>query len=71
MNGISNTPDHGEYTMSSRKSSGKKKRLASAEKSAQSAPRWVDLKKFGMKRSLTRAVKRRKDRHWRRDDLDD
>lgn len=54
--------------MSSRKSSGKKKRLKKKENEAKSAPRWVDLKKFGMKRSLTRAVKRRKSRHWRRDD---
>ncbi|MDY6769216.1 MAG: 50S ribosomal protein L39e [Candidatus Nanohaloarchaea archaeon] len=54
--------------MGSRKSSGKKKRLKKAEKTAQSAPRWVDLKKFGLKRSLTRAVKRRKSRHWRRGD---
>lgn len=57
--------------MSSRKSGGKKKRLKAAEDSAKSAPRWVDLKKFGLKRSLTRAVKRRKDRHWRRDDTEE
>lgn len=54
--------------MSTRKSRAKKKRLKKAEETANSAPRWVDLKKFGMKRSLTRSVKRRKDRHWRRDD---
>jgi len=57
--------------MASRKSSGKKKRLNKAEKTAKSAPRWVDLKKYGLKRSLTRAVKRRKSRHWRRDDTDE
>lgn len=57
--------------MGSRKSRGTKKRLNAAEKEAKSAPRWVDLKKYGMKRSLTRSVKRRKSRHWRRDDLDE
>lgn len=57
--------------MGSRKSGGKKKRLKKAENSAKSAPRWVDLKKYGLKRSLTRAVKRRKSRHWRRDDTDE
>lgn len=57
--------------MGSRKSSGTKKRLKKAENSAKSAPRWVDLKKFGLKRSLTRAVKRRRSRHWRRGDTDE
>ena len=57
--------------MSARKSRGKKKRLKKAENEAQSAPRWVDIKKYGVKRSLTRSVKRRKSRHWRRDDLDE
>ncbi|MCJ7450449.1 MAG: hypothetical protein MUP58_01780 [Candidatus Nanohaloarchaeota archaeon QJJ-9] len=54
--------------MSSRKSKGKKKRLISANKTAKSAPRWVDLRKFGMKRSLSRSVKSRRSRHWRSDD---
>ncbi len=57
--------------MGSRKSRGKKKRLQKEKNRSKSAPRWVDLKKFGMKRSLTRAVKRRSDRHWRRDDTDE
>ncbi len=57
--------------MSSRKSRGTKKRLNKANKEAKSAPRWVDLKKYGMKRSLTRSVKRRRSRHWRRDDTDE
>lgn len=57
--------------MSSRKSRGLKKRLKQAENEAKSAPRWVDLKKYGLKRSLTRAVKRQKSRHWRRNDLDE
>jgi len=54
--------------MGSRKSSGKKNRLIAENKRSKSAPRWVDIKKYGIKRSLTRAVKRRRDRHWRRDD---
>lgn len=54
--------------MGSRKSRGTKKRLAAAKKRAKSAPRWVDLKTYGMKRSMTRSVKRRSSRHWRRDD---
>lgn len=45
--------------------------MKKAANRAKSAPRWVDLKKFGMKRSLTRAVKRQKSRHWRRDDTDE
>ncbi len=57
--------------MGSNKSKAKKNRLASAAKTAKSAPRWVDLKKYGLKRSLTRSVKRRKSRHWRRDDTDE
>ncbi|MDY6789248.1 MAG: 50S ribosomal protein L39e [Candidatus Nanohaloarchaea archaeon] len=57
--------------MGSNKSKSKKKRLAKANKSAKSAPRWVDLKKFGLKRSLTRSVKRRRSRHWRRNDTDE
>jgi ribosomal protein L39E len=57
--------------MGSRKSRGKKKRLNKANKEAKSAPRWVDLKKYGMKRSMTRSVKRRRSRHWRRDDTDE
>lgn len=54
--------------MASNKSRGKKKRLIASNKEAKSAPRWADIKKYGMKRSLTRAIKRRKSRHWRRDD---
>ncbi len=57
--------------MGSRKSRGKKKRLNKANKEAKSAPRWVDMKVYGMKRSLTRSVKRRSSRHWRRDDTDE
>lgn len=57
--------------MGARKSRGLKKRLNKAKDTAKSAPRWVDLKKYGMKRSVTRSVKRRRSRHWRRDDLDE
>ncbi|MDY6777095.1 MAG: hypothetical protein SVU32_00390 [Candidatus Nanohaloarchaea archaeon] len=57
--------------MGSRKSKSKKKRLIAANNEAKSAPRWVDIKKYGMKRSLTRSVKRRKSRHWRRDETEE
>jgi ribosomal protein L39E len=52
-----------------KKSLGRKLRLIKAEKEAKSAPRWVDIKKYGLKRSITRSVKRFRSRNWRRDDL--
>jgi ribosomal protein L39E len=57
--------------MGSNKSKGKKKRLAKAGNTAKSAPRWVSLKVHGMDRAAKKSVKPRKDRHWRRDDLDE
>lgn len=57
--------------MSSNKSKGKKKRLAKAAKTAKSAPRWVSLKVFGLDRASKKSIKPRKDRHWRRNDLDE
>jgi len=54
--------------MAARKNLGKKKRLISGARSAKSAPRWIDLKKFGIKRSMSRSTKRFKSRHWRRGD---
>lgn len=57
--------------MSSNKSKGKKKRLAKANKSAKSAPRWVSLKVFGLDRARKRSIKPRKSRHWRRNQLDE
>jgi ribosomal protein L39E len=57
--------------MGSNKSKAKKKRLAKAGNTAKSAPRWVSLKVHGMDRAAKKSVKPRKDRHWRRDDLDE
>ncbi|MFB6100209.1 MAG: 50S ribosomal protein L39e [Candidatus Nanohalobium sp.] len=57
--------------MGSNKSKGKKKRLAKANKTAKSAPRWVSLKVHGMDRAAKKSVKPRKSRHWRRNDTDE
>ncbi|MBC5792615.1 MAG: 50S ribosomal protein L39e [Nanohaloarchaea archaeon] len=57
--------------MSSNKSKGKKKRLAKANKSAKSAPRWVSLKAFGMDKARQKSIKPRKSRHWRSGDTDE
>ncbi|MFB6265818.1 MAG: 50S ribosomal protein L39e [Candidatus Nanohaloarchaea archaeon] len=57
--------------MSSNKSSGKKKRLAKAAKSAKSAPRWASLKAFGLESARHESIKPRKSRHWRRGDTDE
>ncbi len=56
--------------MSSNKSKGMKKKLAKANNTARSAPRWAALKLFGMDRARKKSLKPRKDRHWRRNDLD-
>jgi len=57
--------------MASNKSKGKKKRLAKANKTAKSAPRWVSLKAFGMDKAAKKSIKPRKSRHWRSSDLDE
>jgi len=57
--------------MSSNKTKSKKKRLAKAYNTARSAPRWAALKAFGMDRARKTSLKPRKDRHWRRNDLDE
>lgn len=57
--------------MSSNKTKSEKKRLAKANSTAKSAPRWVSLKVHGMDRAKKKSVKPRKDRHWRRNDLDE
>lgn len=57
--------------MSSNKSKAKKKRLAKAAQKAKSAPRWVSLKAFGMDKARDKTIKPRKNRHWRRNDLDE
>ena len=57
--------------MASRKGRGKKKRLIAANHRARSAPRWIDIKKYGLKRAMTRNVKGIRSRHWRSGDTDE
>lgn len=57
--------------MSSNKSKAKKKRLAKADRTAKSAPRWISLKAFGLDKARNKSIKPRRSRHWRRDDLDE
>ena len=53
--------------MSKNKTPGKKVKLTSLGK-VRSAPRWADIRKFGLKRARTRRVRVRT-RNWRRDKL--
>jgi ribosomal protein L39E len=53
--------------MGRNKPPGRKARLISRGKK-RSAPRWVDIKKFGLKRARTRRVRIRT-KQWRRDKL--
>lgn len=47
---------------------GRKLRLAAKGKK-RSAPRWADIKKFGLKRARTRRIRVDKTKDWRRDKL--
>ena len=49
--------------MARNKPSGKKRRLGVAGK-VRGAPRWADIKKFGLKRARTRRIRVRV-KHWR------
>ena len=51
--------------MSRNKPAGKKLRLAAKGK-VRSAPRWADIKKFGLKRARTRRIRVPATRNWRR-----
>jgi len=53
----------GVYKMASRKPAGKKVKLIAAKKKR--APRWCDIKKFGLKRARTRRIAATI-KHWRR-----
>ena len=53
--------------MARNKPSGKKNRLTAKGK-IRSAPRWADIKKFGLKRARTRRI-RGSTKRWRRDKL--
>ena len=52
--------------MSSNKTLAKKIKLITAKKTAAPAPRWIDLKVFGLGKARFRSVKRFASRHWRR-----
>ena len=49
--------------MARNKPSGRKKRMAAVQKIGD-APRWVDIKKYGLKRARSRRVRVRT-KHWR------
>jgi len=51
------------------KSYGGKKRLIAAAKTHAPAPRWIDLKIFGLGKAMRRSIKRFRSKHWRRDKL--
>jgi len=53
--------------MARNKPSGRKTRLSASGKK-RSAPRWADIKKFGLKRARSRRIRVRI-KHWRRDKL--
>jgi len=50
----------------SRKSYGRKVKISKAKFSRKPAPRWVDLRVFGLKRARFKSVKRFASRHWRK-----
>ena len=52
--------------MGRHKSTSLKIKLVSAKKKAKAAPRWVDLKKFGLARARFRSIRRFRRRKWRR-----
>ncbi len=52
--------------MGSRKKAGEKIKLIAARRRA--APRWADIKKFGLKRARSRRIQVRV-KHWRRGKL--
>ena len=52
----------GVFYMGSKKPLGKKLKLIAAQQ--QSAPRWTDIKKFGLKRARTRRIRVRV-KNWR------
>ncbi len=51
------------------KSYGGKKKLIAAAKSHAPAPRWIDIKVFGLGKALRRSVKRFRSKHWRKNKL--
>ncbi|NPA38610.1 MAG: 50S ribosomal protein L39e [Candidatus Nanohaloarchaeota archaeon] len=51
------------------KSLGGKKRLIAASKEHAPAPRWLDIKVFGLGKAMRRSIKRFRSKHWRRSKL--
>lgn len=54
--------------MGRNKTHGKKKKLIKLGKS-RGAPRWADIKKFGLKRARTRRIRVHEVKHWRKSKL--
>lgn len=52
--------------MSTKKTHGKKLKLAKADRVASPAPRWIDLKIYGLKQARFRALKRFRSRTWKK-----
>jgi len=49
-----------------KKTKGKKIKLASARKSADPSPRWADIKVYGLKKARFRSIKRFRSKIWRK-----
>jgi len=52
--------------MSKTKTHGRKLKLAKADKTASPAPRWLDIKIFGLKKARFRSLKRFRTRTWKK-----
>lgn len=56
--------------MARNKTYSKKKKMVKAALVARNAPRWCDLKAFGMLRARFKRIINRTRRNWRRDSID-
>ncbi len=52
--------------MSKTKTHGKKLKLAKADRTASPAPRWLDIKIFGLKKARFNSLKRFRSRTWKK-----
>ena len=52
--------------MSSNKTLSRRIKLAVAKRTASPAPRWIDLKVYGLGKAKFRSVKRFASRHWKK-----
>ncbi|MEA3229897.1 MAG: hypothetical protein U9P44_03200 [archaeon] len=55
--------------MSKHKTFAKKMKMLTSKVDIKAAPRWIDLKVYGMQRAKFKAVKRFKSRSWRRSSI--